>query len=69
MSVQPSLTNMVQISQNADGQKMLNNVLADQHALLADIQPGNQAVVYAVVSAHVINSLFRFIAKAVNGRP
>ena len=55
---------MAQISQNADGQKMLKNVLADQHALLADIQ----AVVYAVVSALVVNSSFRLMAKVVNGR-
>ena len=60
--------NMAQVSQNADGQEKLNNVLADQHALYADILPGNQAVVYSVVSAHVANSSFRFIAKVCNRR-
>ena len=60
---------MAQISQNADGQETLNNVLADHQSLHADIQPENQTVVYAVVSAHVVNSSFRFTAKVVNGRP
>ena len=48
-----------QVPQNVESQEVLNNVLADQPALLADNKPidhnrGNQPVVDAVVSAHLI---------------
>ena len=50
---------MDQVPQNIDGQEVLNNVLADQPALLADNQPvdhnrGNHPAVDAVVSARLI---------------
>ena len=55
---------MDQFPQNVDGQEILNNVLADQPALLADNQPvdhnrGNHPVVDAVVSARLI--FIRFV--------
>ena len=55
---------MDQVPQNVDGQEVLNNVLADQPALLADDQPvdhnrGNQPAVDAVVSARLI--FIRFV--------
>ena len=53
-----------QVPQNVDGQEVLNIVLADQPALLADNQPvdynrGNQPTVDAVVSACLV--FIRFI--------
>ena len=55
---------MDQVPQNVDGQEVLNNVLADQPALLADNQPvdhnrGNQPAVDAVVSARL--AFIRFV--------
>ena len=55
---------MDQVPQNVDGQEVLNNVLADQPALLADNQPvdhnrGNHPAVDAVVSARLI--FIRFV--------
>ena len=55
---------MDQVPQNVDGQEVLNNVLADQPALLADNQPvdhnrGNQPAVDAVVSARLVFFSFR----------
>ena len=56
---------MDQVPQNVDGQEVLNNVLADQPALLADNQPvdhsrGNQQAVDAVVSARLV--FIRFVS-------
>ena len=61
-----------QVPKNVDGQEVLNNVLADQPALLADNQPalladnqpidhnrGNQPAVDAVVSARLV--FIRFV--------
>ena len=50
---------MDQVPQNVDGQEVLNNVVADQPALLVDNQPvdhnrGNQPAVDAVVSARLV---------------
>ena len=50
---------MDQVPQNVDGQEVLNNILADQPALLADNQPvdhnrANQPAVDAVVSACLV---------------
>ena len=67
ISVQPSPTNMAnmaQISQTTDGQEVLYIVLAVHHALHAIIQPRNHAVAFTVVSSHVVNSSFRFIARS-----
>ena len=55
---------MDQVPQDVDGQEVLNNVLADQPALLADNQPvdhnrGNQPEVDAVVSARLV--FIRFV--------
>ena len=55
---------MDQVPQNVDGQEVLNNVLADQPALLADNQPvdhnrGNHRALDAVVSARLI--FIRFV--------
>ena len=66
ISVQPSPTNMAHISQITDGQEVLYNILAVYHALHANIQPRNHAaaVVFTVVSSHVVNSSFCFIARS-----
>ena len=55
---------MAQISQITDGQEVLYNVLAVHHALHAIIQHRNHAVAFTVVSSHVVNSSFRFIARS-----